>query len=286
MQHICKYCNKEFDKATQLGSHIIRCKSNPKYEEIRKSIANKMNIHSKEKHPKIVFNLVCPVCNSTYTVVTTQHKFDIGDYKHTCSSSCAHKLSAMNTNIKDKNTKISKSFKYRKQEHIPTNRILKTFTCICCGKNYNLKEHKSQKYCSIECSKKYKHYLLSEAAKKRGIGGYVENSINNCKQGRYKGIKCDSSWELAFILWNEMQGKSIQRYKGYLTYMFEDKLCKYYPDFIIDDKIYEIKGYYSSRAKAKHEQHPEVILLGREEMIPIIEEVKEKYGNNFIELYD
>lgn len=288
MQHICKYCSKTFEKSTQLGSHVIRCQYNPRYSDIRDIITNKMSAHAKEKHPKIDFTLVCPVCNSNYVITVTQHKYDIGKYRHTCSAKCAHKLSTMNTDKENRNNKISNSLIGRKIEnkHPITNRPLKKYICVHCGKNYTLKEYESQKYCSKECAKEHKHILLSEAAKRRGIGGFVENSINACYQGIYKGIKCDSSWELAFILWNEMQGKSVQRYKGYLTYTFEDKLCKYYPDFIVDDKIYEIKGYYSSRAKAKHEQHPEVILLKREEMIPIINEVKEKYGNNFIELYE
>lgn len=43
--HICKFCNKEFEKGIQLGGHIIRCPLNPK-----KPIKNKHTNwhHSKE----------------------------------------------------------------------------------------------------------------------------------------------------------------------------------------------------------------------------------------------
>lgn len=274
--HICKYCGKSFDSGRALGSHYLHCNKNPNITEMIEKRANT----KRERFGKHLMILYCKNCGKEYQLYISDREYKTGKYKTCCSTECSHQLSSKNRDLDTINKKKSATLKeYYKDK-------LKFYTCSTCGKQYTKSMHKSYEYCSLKCSNIGKHNKLSDAAKKRGIGGFVENSINNCKQGRYKGIKCDSSWELAFILWNEMQGKSIQRYKGYLTYIFEDKLCKYYPDFIIDDKIYEIKGYYSSRAKAKHEQHPEVILLGREEMIPIIEEVKEKYGNNFIELYD
>jgi len=40
------------------------------------------------------------------------------------------------------------------------------------------------------------------------------------------------------------------------------------------------------RAKAKHEQNPNIILLLRNDLIPIIEEVEKIYGKDFIKLYE
>lgn len=60
----------------------------------------------------------------------------------------------------------------------------------------------------------------------------------------------------------------------------------YYPDFIIDGKLYEIKGYENNKAKAKHEQHPEVIYLDKYKMKKYLDYVISKYGKDYIKLYD
>ena len=48
---ICKYCNKEFDSLQKLGGHIIKCKLNPKYNEIlekwKKSFINSTHENNK-----------------------------------------------------------------------------------------------------------------------------------------------------------------------------------------------------------------------------------------------
>ena len=279
-KYICKYCGNEFEKSTQLGSHVIRCEKNPRYYEIRQTLLNKASQRAKIKHPKIKFELVCPVCNKHYFINVTQHIYDTGKYKHTCSSECAHKLSSFNTNREETNNKISKSLEGKERQ-------LKTYICEYCGNEHSIKEYRSYRYCSKDCASKGKRKKLSELAKKHNFGGYVEESVNKCKQGWYHGIHCDSSWELAFILWNEYHGNDIKRYSSYFTYEYNGKIFKYYPDFIVNDKdIYEIKGYYSDRAKAKHEQNPEVILLLRKDILPILEEVETIYGKDFTRLYN
>lgn len=39
-KHICIFCNKEFERGVQLGSHIRGCKLNPKFNDIQKKIYN------------------------------------------------------------------------------------------------------------------------------------------------------------------------------------------------------------------------------------------------------
>lgn len=41
--HECKYCNLTFDNGLQLGGHIINCKSDPEYEEKRRSRSDKLS---------------------------------------------------------------------------------------------------------------------------------------------------------------------------------------------------------------------------------------------------
>lgn len=62
---ICKYCGKEFEKSTQLGGHIIRCKYNPKYEQ---NLINCNNLKQSNNHFKIskyneIKKCYCQYCN-------------------------------------------------------------------------------------------------------------------------------------------------------------------------------------------------------------------------------
>ena len=71
-------------------------------------------------------------------------------------------------------------------------------------------------------------------------------------------------------------------------YEFNNKKLKYYPDFILEDGSYvEIKGYPSEQVKSKIKQFKyNIQVLYREEMQLYIDYVKNKYGNNFIHLYE
>ena len=101
--YCCKYCGKEFEKSTQLGSHVIHCRSNPNYSEIQNLISRKTKEKREKRYPKLDFKFVCPVCGNEYIVNMTQRTYERGKYKHTCSFSCAHLLSAKNTDLDKKN---------------------------------------------------------------------------------------------------------------------------------------------------------------------------------------
>lgn len=62
---ICKYCGKEFEKSSQLGGHIIRCKLNPKYEDNIKN-CNNLNKNNSERKNKEYWKdkiCYCSYCN-------------------------------------------------------------------------------------------------------------------------------------------------------------------------------------------------------------------------------
>ena len=58
----------------------------------------------------------------------------------------------------------------------------------------------------------------------------------------YKNIWCDSSWELAFVIYHLDNNFTIERNKLGLDYNYNNKDRKYFPDFIVDNIYYEIKG--------------------------------------------
>lgn len=134
-----------------------------------------------------------------------------------------------------------------------------------------------------------KHHTEETKQKLALKGGKREHSGRG-KQGRYHGIWCDSSWELAWVIYQEEHNIQFKKYHGYFEYEFEGKKHKYYPDFQLSDgTIVEIKGYESKQWQAKLDQLPKTIklqILRKNEMKPILEYVTVKYGQDFISLYE
>ena len=63
--------------------------------------------------------------------------------------------------------------------------------------------------------------------------------------GWYRGIWCDSSWELAYIVYNLNHNISVVRNTDKFPYIYNNRVKYYYPDFIVDNEYIEIKGYKS-----------------------------------------
>ena len=126
---------------------------------------------------------------------------------------------------------------------------------------------------------------ISDRMKEVG-GGYRKGSGIG-KSGWFDGIWCDSSWELAFVLWCKIHGKSVIRNSESFAYELNGKQRKYYPDFIVDGEIIEVKGrrVVDEVISAKMAACPQAKLLLEADMKPILAEVIEEYGNDFIRLY-
>lgn len=125
---------------------------------------------------------------------------------------------------------------------------------------------------------------LSEVAKTRNLGGYVEGSGRG-KKGSYHGIFCDSSWELAYVIYCLEHNIDIQRNTEIRKYIWEGKERNYIPDFIVDFQLIEIKGYNSPQWEAKLNSNPDVKVLYKDDLKEVFRYVKEKYGKDFIKLY-
>ena len=285
-KHICKYCNKKFNSGQSLGAHIIHCNMNPNSYQSEFQLRKIQNLE--KNNPLEEHNLICEICGSEYKILIRHNQFEQGKYKHTCSRSCASKLTALHSDLKSKNNKISKSNK----GNIPINRN-ENFSyykeCKYCGKYFDIRIRNSKSdFCCDECSNKSKHHKLSEISKKSNFGGYNPNSIKKHHHGNYKGIHCDSSWELAYLVWCLEHNIKIEICKEIRYYKLNKKLCKYLPDFVINDnEIIEIKGYYDKGAKIKSEQNPDIKVLLKNDLIEQLNYVITKYGKEFWKvLYD
>lgn len=132
-----------------------------------------------------------------------------------------------------------------------------------------------------------KHHTL-EARKKQAKGCKVRHSGGRGHKGWYKGFWCDSSWELAFVIYNLDHGIKFERNLQGFEYKFNDIISKFYPDFILNDGTYiEIKGWFDDRTKEKISQFKNpLLIIGKNNIKPYLDYVHSKYGRDFINLYD
>ena len=316
----CKYCGKEFEKSYQLAAHVSMCKMNPKYKEnlekrkIKKSIEELKENRIKSNPYKYQVKerkLICQNCGKEYILNLTDKQYNENKYSKFCSRSCAntrHHSEETKKKISN-NVKASEKFQtnnleamqHRKNNPIDITKYYFSIEnipkdiCLMCGKEfmpnyvltklgYKISIH--HKYCSKECLNEFKKQNRILINKKYRLGGFKESSVKNYKSGWYHGIHCDSSWELAFIIYNEEHNIKVERCKEVRSYILENKEYKYYPDFIINNEIYEIKGIKSKNSDAKQLYNPDIIFLFRKDMKKYLDYVIEKYGNNFIDLYD
>jgi len=126
---------------------------------------------------------------------------------------------------------------------------------------------------------------LSKVAKERKIGGYIRGSGRG-KKGWYKGYFCDSSWELAYVIYCLDHNISIKRNTKKRQYIWNNKVKNYIPDFLVEGKLIEIKGYKTKKWLAKLSANRDVEILYEKEMRPILSYVKDNYGKDFIRLYE
>lgn len=117
-------------------------------------------------------------------------------------------------------------------------------------------------------------------------GGYRPGS-GRAKTGYYKGIYCGSTYELAWVIYQIDHNIPFTRFDGCLE--FEGR--KYFPDFLQDGNIVEIKGYESQdsvemKNNIARQNGYEVIVLRKEDLQKEFQWVKSNYSSDFKTLYD
>lgn len=300
----CKYCGKEFEKHYSLAAHVSMCNQSPNYDENRKKrsirqkgqfkLTQKMINEHPEKYIKKDFIINCPKCGKEFIITCNQNTYDKGKYKHYCSRKCANShIVSDETKLKIGNgVKTSEKFKVNNKLAIK-NRIntifLKTnkiINCRNCEKLFNYKtiingKMSSSYYCSEQCKQEYIHKVAIQN------GGFKEGSVKNFKSGWYKGIHCDSSWELAFLIYNFDNDIKVERCKEIRYYIdVNGEQHEFHPDFIINNQIYEIKGLQDINYINKQNYNKDIKFLFKNDIQPYIEYAQNKYGENFIDLYD
>ncbi len=174
--------------------------------------------------------LICPKCGIEFEN-TTNRKF--------CSRKCANShIQTEEQNEKRRNRLLGKKqnqtkklmiFLQKQQEY-----YLNPTKCKICGNNLEYKDRR--KRTCIKCRN----------LAWKGIGGYREGS-GRSKFGYYKGIYCGSTYELVYVIYRLDHGLPVKRFEGELT----DGKLTYIPDFIENNTIIEIKGFYKESVDKK-----------------------------------
>lgn len=265
----CPYCKQEFETLRKCSNHARLCKSRPDYEErLARFKQGCGKSKGKQLVKRIKFTIICESCNKPYTKILTESKYKSLKH-HYCSRSCA------NRRVLDEETrqKISKTLTKHEDQ------FCKICNKVLCKKN-------KSGYC-VKCLQQTEEYKNKISNTLKGkTGGYRKRSGYG-KSGWYKGYFCDSSWELAYVIYNLEHGIKFERNKEKFKYIFEGKEYNYLPDFIVDGKYVEVKGYWTKQWQAKLDQFPrELSIIGKEEIKPYLEYVENKYGRDFIKLYE
>lgn len=128
-----------------------------------------------------------------------------------------------------------------------------------------------------------------ELERKQKISNSMKGNTNwkfnkhhgNAKQGWYNEIHCDSTWELAFLVYHIENNLYIERCKEYFDFIWENEHHKYIPDFITNEGIIEIKGRKSKKSLEKEKQFPNVKVIDEYLIKPYLDYVINKYGEEF-----
>jgi hypothetical protein len=264
----CKWCGEliEVEKQPLFALHVANCKSNPSFE--KKKLELSIRYKGKLKSERIKLEKACPKCGCNFEIVATESEIKRGKTKKFCSRKCGNSRNLSN----ETKNKISTSLK----GNIPHNKgNKKIYESICQKCNLTIF---SEKY--IKNRKYHKECWLS-------ISGGVRKGSSRGKSGWYKGFWCDSSYELAYLIYCLEHSIEIKRNKEGFEYEFKNKKHLFYPDFMVENRYVEIKNFESDLTDAKIYYFPhEIKVIYKKDIKPFLNYTIERYGKDFISLYE
>ena len=188
------------------------------------------------------------------------------------------------TKLKIKN-KLKELFILNPDKFLKSKKDSKVLSCIECNSRMELRPSSKRKFCSLQCKK-----LSKEKGYFKGKSGGLRKGSGRSKSGWYKGYYCNSSYELAWVIYSLDNNVKFKRNtKGFEYTNTEGSISNYYPDFYVEttETFIEIKGYKEKEFYNKYNSFKEkIMVIDKKDIKPILLYVKNKYGINFIELYE
>ena len=316
---ICEVCGKEHDGSYGSGRFCSRscgCKysaisrSKECLNFIKQKVQNSKSLSKERKQKEYEATpKVCKNCGETY--YKNWAKTVKSDF---CSRECARSYSTkikreeISKKVSDKlkgrlvgNALNTKGLKGINNKNVNVEELRIEYSknpnkCEFCGKELSY-ERRQRKTCSRKCQDElWKMWFKANKtmmAEKGFCGGYRKGATRG-KSGYYKGIWCDSTYELVYLIYNLDNGIDIRRNTLKFPYRHNGKNHEYIPDFRVNGELVEIKNFWTEVVQVKLECVPEKIsILYYEDLEEMMQYVDEKYGtwhkkkiNNYEVLYD
>lgn len=219
----------------------------------------------------------CLFCKNEFT--PTHHKKQAKFCSQSCSASFNNFNRKFNIETKKKiGGKIKQYYATHSHHHKGEFLPRENRNCQFCKSVFSVLPKSKKKFCSKKCSNEGLKVLMI------GKSGGFREKAGRGKQGIYQGFYYNSSWELAWIVYNLDHNISFSRNTIPFEYTFEGKKHKFYPDFLINENEYvEVKGYNSKQFEAKKSQFPhKLIIIDKQTILPYTQYVKEKYGEELL----
>ena len=289
----CKYCGNSFNTKQSLAGHIGHCEMNPEATTIfvckhcGESIRGKLQLSRHENHcsnnaehkeyPKIGLtrkpsNIENVLSNCSFCGKVCKNILSLRSHERLCSANPNRQKSNIEL-TKDTRVSWNKGKTKETDERVARNGLMvKEFYSTHPG-SFAGKHHSADTIATL--SKISTDSWHSDA-----------NRHVRSHSGWYDGIYFMSTWELAYYIYMKNHGHNIKRCDQRFQYEYEGKYHYYYPDFIVDGRIVETKGFETSLDRIKYQAVPDLIVVKEAEIEPMIEYVKSTYDiENLQQLY-
>lgn len=299
----CKYCGKECKNANSLSNHERRCSINPSTQLIGfncsycgRQCKGEQALHKHERH-----------CKSNPSRIPQANPSNESQevYCSYCGKLCKNQNSLRNHERlckKNANREIHHLKGVRRPDlagRIPWNKGLSKDSSDTIKKqaeaiSMRLKSGEIIGCFGLRGTDNYstKPEVKAKVSKKM-LGNHYNNpsKTGRGKKGRYKDFYCSSTYELAFIIYCLDKEIPVKKCSYVYDYEYEGKKHKYYPDFIVNNTIIEIKGFYTEKVKVKTESVKDrpIIVLYKKDLKEVFDYIESTYNKtvdkNIHELY-
>lgn len=297
-KYVCE-CGREFITSNSFNGHKSYCKIHHQIKgTYDKMVEDDKNRHNKAKKAIELKNKIkdadklliwinekhtCEKCGKVMT-----EKYGSGRF---CSKSCSHsRIRTDEVKLKIKSS-VNQTYNDQKNEKM-ISYYENPKKCCDCGV---ILDYEDRKKCRCQnCAIIHTHQVRSQFSKNLvdKFGGNINRYgvRGTAKYGWYKGFHCDSSFELAYVVYSLDHNIKIDRNHEGFIYIYKNEPHRYYPDFIVDDTYIELKNYWTDQVQAKIDYFPKDLklkILYKKDINFMIKYCEDTYGKDYCSiLYD